>query len=623
MSAKNINAFCIDREERWAFAGNKTGQVVTVDLDDFRKVREEQLHAGTIQAMQAHPELPLIATLGKDHTARILEYDEDGRLRPVLRIPFRYLSPDDGEITYKWGHTESQALNFHPTERRLLTRTGNAGVLEVAFDDRDYEIQSITRAHEQFDVVNVAYVRGTHKILSGARGHAVLIDSGELARRWDFPFDETIHWFEHLEGSTYLLASDARLVVRLDVTDAVEPLVGEPFARDHMEHVTFNHTSGRAYASSFDRNVYEIDPETCLATGVAFAAPFKLRWIKTLEREPSVLIAQCRDGGLHRIELTNGTKSRVIKETPDALWTAVPTGDGEILVCGEGSYYHRLIPDGSDDWLRTPKFRSERVDVPTETDTYTKRMEAQADGDLVAFARTDGEILAGRNHRIEHLVTLPSAVRDIALAPSEPILYAVCEHGGIYKIDADSGDILASAERDLPVWALALNPARNLLALGERFGSILFYDADTLELAFDAEDDDYRYVKRMKWLDDDVLYYTSSGDIRTFDLRTREAEEFISLHGNTIEDFDLDASREYLIAINYRRHIHLVDFKTGDKLFNIYDQVDYSKGIRFLHPDLNPTGYPLDAITYGRAGKPFLFRVHDARINSIGPIEVE
>lgn len=623
MAAKNVNAFCIDRDEKWIFAGNKSGQVVTVDLDSFSKVREEQVHNGTIQAMQAHKTLPYIACLGKDHVVSVRRYDDGGHLYPVFKIPFRNLSPDDGEEQYRWGHTESQALNFHPTEKRLITRTGNAGVLEVAFDDDGYEILSITRAHEEFDVVNVAYVEGTHKILSGARGHAVLLEDGKLVKRWDFPFDETIHWFEHLENNTYLLASDARLVVRLHVDDAEPPLVGDPFARDHMEHVTFNQHSGRAFASSFDRNVYEIDPLTCAAKGVVFAAPFKLRWIKTLERDPSTLIAQCRDGGLHRVELGNGARHVAIKETPDALWTAVQTGDGELLVCGEGRYYHKLTPQSSDDWLRTPQFESRRVEVPAASDTYTKRVVRQEAGDLIAFARTDGEVLVGTEGDVRSLVTLPSAVRDIALEPSVPVLYVVCENGGIYKLDANSGEILASHIRDLPVWALALNPTRGLLAVGERFGSILFLNTEDLGLAFDAEDTAYRYVKRMKWIDEDVLFYTSSGDIRTFDLRERKAEEYISLHGNTIEDFDVDEERNYLVAINYRRHITLVDFNTKEQLFSIYDQVDYSKGIQFLCSKTNLTGYKADVVTYGRAGKPFLFRVHDSRIIAMGPVPVE
>ena len=63
-----------------------------------------------------------------------LRYDEQGALTKLGAVSVRYLKPaSDAELPHPIPHAYSQnhALGFHDTERRLVTRTGNAAVLEL------------------------------------------------------------------------------------------------------------------------------------------------------------------------------------------------------------------------------------------------------------------------------------------------------------------------------------------------------------------------------------------------------------------------------------------------------------------------------------------------------------
>ena len=144
-----------------------------------------------------------------------------------------------------------------------------------------------------------------------------------------------LHWIEHLHGDTYLIASDLGLVARINLSSEEVPIMGDRFAHDDMEFLTYNKTSNRAFATSFDRNVYEIDPVSCQSKGIIYQPGYKCVWAKTLEREPSTLIVQSRNGGLFKADVNTGETIAVIKETPDALWTSLVMPNGNLIAAGE------------------------------------------------------------------------------------------------------------------------------------------------------------------------------------------------------------------------------------------------------------------------------------------------
>ena len=152
------------------------------------------------------------------------------------------------------------------------------------------------------------------------------------------------------------MASDLRFVARIDIAEENAVLIGEQFTRDDLEHVTYNQRAARAFVGSFDRNIYEIDPERCCPTRIGFRAPFKCRWVKTLERSPATGLVQCRNGGLYKVNLDTGEQLAELKFTPDALWTAVSEADGTLAVMGEGNRMVRITPCCVDPMSRVVQF---------------------------------------------------------------------------------------------------------------------------------------------------------------------------------------------------------------------------------------------------------------------------
>ncbi len=619
MSWSKINAFCVDKDENWIVAGDIGGRLSTIGIEDFKISSSAQACAGTISVVASHGRLPYIAALGMDQTLTVWNQDSSGALTLVFSLSLRDIKCDNDTEEYLPVITQSQALAFHPTKKRLATRSGNGGLLELEFDEAGYKIISTTRIDEVFDLVTVRYTTDSESILSGfAGGHAALSKDGKVLRRWALD-REDIHWFEHIDAQTYLIASDSRRAIRLDLSDSGEPLMGKPFALDDVEHVTYNRTSRRAFASSFDRNIHEIDVQTCLKTRIAFQAPFKCRWIKSLERNPSVLIVQCRNGGLYKVDLETSRALAVLKSTPDALWTAVKTRENTLLLGGEGETLTELTAhDASGAYHRKTGFTARVLPLNTVSPSYTKRMAVHPDNGLIAFARTDGEILVGNAGQASLLVKLDSAVRDIEFHPSEPVLYACCEDGQVLKIAVATGDILGRYQSALPAWSLALNAQANILAVSERMGSLLFLDSAGMTLV--DKESRHTYAKRMKWIDADRLLYVKSTSLWRYDLRRRAAEELVTPRGSSIEDFSWDPGRRYLVMINYSRNLILSDFETGRTLSTVPDQMDYSKGVMWLDAGVSRSGYPYEFISFGRAGVPSLFQVHDSKILTLGPV---
>lgn len=623
INARKFESFCIDPTERWMFAGNVSGQIAVIDIDRFAIVNEVQAHAGVIHAMAAHPRLPYVAALSSDGCVSIWRFDGKGGLWPLCIALTRDVIPSNDTVYIPYVESMSQPLAFHDAERRLVTRSGNGGLLELAFDDAGgVRVLSCVRLHRDYDTLTARYVKDSDLVLSGSRdGEVVLSHQGTVLRSWQFG-DAGVHWAEHIAGATYLLADDRRFVVRLDISNEHDPVVGPVFTRDDLEHVTYNHTSGRAFVAGFDRNVYEIDPETCRPLGVVFPAPFKLRWVKTLEHAPSVMLVQCRNGGLYKVDVETGQCLAVIKETPDALWTAVATPEGEILIAGEGEFLLRIRVQSRDPISRSPIFRVERQPLDIRPGSYTKRMVRQPSTGYLILGRTNGDLIVGKGTEFPCLANMGSAVRDVAVHPDKPEIFIACEDGHAYALDLESGKVLhaflSPRELTLPIWCLAYNPERDLLAFAERGGSLWVVSARDFRPVLELPDC-YR-PKRMKWVDADILLLNQTDKLYRLDLRAGERSLLVEDVGNTIEDFIWDARQQYLVLIYYNCGIVLCDFWTGMKLSVVPDQMDYSKGLIWVDTGGDPSLYPWDFLTFGRSGQAHHFRIHDQKVLALGPV---
>jgi WD40 repeat protein len=621
IAARKVKSFCMDPDERRLYAGTLSGQIWSVDIDAFRIEREVQAHPGGIIAMASHPTLPYVASMGMDRSVVVWRRSGGGALDRLFDIRIRDVRCDNDTVHYAPIMSVAQALAFHDTERRLVTRSGNAGVLELRFDDERYEIVRCLRQHGTDDVVTVRYLKDSGLVFSGSNaGRVAITDEGNVVNAWRFGH-ETIHWAEHIAGSEYLLASDTRCVIRLDVTGARAPVVGPKFTRDDLEHVTYNRASGRAFASSFDRNIYEVDVETCEPKGIAYRTPFKCRWIKTLERDSNVLLVQCRNGSLYKADLRDGSTVAAIRETPPALWTAAKAPGRRIFFAGEGDQLLTLQADGADRASRLPRFEAVRRTLPVDPFAYTKRMVVQKSTGLLILGRTDGDIVTGDGNEFRKLLRLPTPIRDVAVHDSEPLIYVAGENGHVYKIDLAEKRILLEYEstQGEPVWSLAYNADRDLLALGEREGRMVLLRGGDFSEVRDSITN--RRPKRMKWLDADRLILGHSARLFLLDGTDDWLQRsFVDHQGNTIEDFIWDPQHRYLVLLNYQRNAILCDLATGTSLHECSDQMDYTKGALWLDEDLDSSGYGYYFLTFGRSGAVHLFAIHDEKILSIGPV---
>jgi hypothetical protein len=615
-SSRKISSFTVCPREDFLFAGNLRGEVLVVQVDDLVVVGSLQVHVGAIEVVAAHQSLPYVAAMSMDRSVSLIDVSDP--LRPTLqeRFVFRDIKCWNDEWEVAANHSLSQALTFHPTERRLAVRSGNAGVLELDFSGGSLKPIHCTRLHGDTDLVTLRYVQGGEALLSGAGGDVVLSRNGHELRRWNFG-NFNNHWFEPVDGEHYLIACDELFVIRIDLSDVNEPVLGGKLTRDDLEHVTYNRATGRAFAAGFDGDVYEIDPANCSRIGVAWRAPYKLRWIKTLEREPATLLAYCFNGGIYKVNLDSQRIIEVLKHTPHTIWTALREGD-RLLLAGEGDVVRPVDLTGVDPRTGAPIF-TPGVPIPKgRAASYTKRMAFGARG-LVLGQRL-GEVWEIRADEQRLVVSLEQEIRDLATVPGQSIAYVCTERGRAIKLDIESGTILGvyESERGEPLWSLAYNQERDLLATAERRGELIVIDCKTMKPVYKGAYQTGR-PKRMKWCGD-VLLFVQTGRLLRFDLASRTIESYIADCENTIEDFIWDDARQYLVVVGYRTEVVLCDFRTGAKLSVVPDQADFTKGLAWVAPQAFPGAYPLDFVTFGRSGTGHLFRIHNERLLALGPI---
>ncbi|QNQ08505.1 WD40 repeat domain-containing protein [Sphingomonas alpina] len=611
-SSRKIGSFALAPDEEILIAGTLGGEVLVVHVDDFTVLERQRVHSGAIEAVAAHPTLPYVAAMSMDRSVSVFE-----RQGPSLRLLDRFIFRDvpcrNDATVVPSAHSLSQALTFHPSEKRLAVRSGNAGVLELDFPDDRLTIRHCTRFHHDLDLVTLRYADADGSLISAAGGHAVLSRDGIELRSWDLG-NFNLHWFEPLGDDEYLIACDELYVIRLDIRDRTEPLRGHHLTRDDLEHVTYNSTSQRAFAGGFDGTVYEIDPKTCDYRRIAWLAPYKMRWIKTLERAPDTLIAHCFNGGLYKVDLATQSVIATIKDTPNAVWTCLRDGD-TLYFAGEGDTVGRVE-------LGEPDPVTGRITVtpgtpiakpPSNGSTYTKRMAMGVAGLLLA--QKNGQLIEMGQDGARQICDVGEEVRDLAAVPGQPVAYVCTERGAVFRVDTASGDIVKAYQNRLrePIWSLAYHPLRDIIAFAERRGDIMLCDGNLKPLLSFGPTS---RPKRMKWCGD-TLIYVDTCELRRFDLLTQNVSDYVDNCGNTIEDFIWDESRRYLALVNYRTELVLCDFATGVKLSVVPDQPDFSKGLVWM---TRPDGYPFDLATFGRSGTGHQFRIHNERCMAMGPI---
>ncbi|MDY7228155.1 hypothetical protein [Hyalangium rubrum] len=624
---RKISAFAVDPTEQYVFAATIGGQLFSVHVDDFTIDSEVQSHTAGIEAVAVHPTLPYLATLGVDYKVVLWDREDPRRLRKLQTVNLRDIQSD--EYNYSTQLPLSCPLAFHPTERKLLTHNPNGALTEIAFDEaRSESLWAVGLFQEAdgmaYDVDYVRYLVGSDLIFcSTFGGHVAVVDPRkpqEPLVRWRYD-KRTIHCAAHVEGTDYLLASDTRRVIRFDASGKKQPLVGPPVVRDHLEQVSLNKVSGRALVSSFDRTVVEIDPVTCERKRVVLETPFKLRWIHNFERDPDQVVVQCRNGALYRADLSRKRPIGVIKHTPNALWTGARVSSRELVIAGEGPEQLRVRVEEANPATMETRLSAKWETLPASRGSYAKRMVRHEPTRSLVQARSDGNILVIREGVTRPLVRLPSPLRDIAAAPEGNDLFAITEDGRAYRIDLETGRIAAEYfTGEEPLWSLAYNPERRLLAVCERQGQLTILRAEDLSVALNVQDS--WAPKRMAWRDADRLLVGRGAELYQLNVATGAMEQAIPRIGNTIEDFAWDDERRYLALCTYLRRIYVFDFKTFRELSSTGFDLDFPKGVLWLPRDRADGAHPYEFLAFGRSGVVRRYWVHDDYLHQMGVVEI-
>lgn len=618
MSWHKIESFAVSNDEQYIYAGTISGEILTINTKTFEILSRTQSHAGKISAIASHTSLPYLATRVGGWRVNLWKQDSQGKIKHLFEINLCKL-----DSNYKTSVIEAadQAIAFHSNTSRLVTKSSQNSVVEIEFDESGFKIINCLNVAQSDPIVTVRYLVNSHKILVGTSpGKVFLVENGIVLKLWHLS-DEDIHWFEHIGGNTYLVAGDSRQVIQLDTSGSKPPLIGSTFAQDDFEHITYDQATGEAFASSFDRNVYVIDPLICEPIRILWKAPFKCRWIYILKTYPHTLIVQCRNGGLYKIDTLTSDVIAEIKETPNALWTASKSPDGRIFIAGEGNKFAELRPyNASNIHRRMTSFISEQVELKPYSNSYTKRLAVNPKTGMLALGRTDGEIFIYDNGTIQFLIRLDSAIRDLKFDNQFPFLYVACEDGKLIKLSTSNGSLVDSWYSSLPLWALALNEDKRILAVSEREGQLIFIDLETFFPI--KHESNHTYSKRMKWVDEDTLLYGSGDRILKYNLRTETSCSYVNNTGNSIEDFAWDNNKKYLVMINYNRRIILCNYLTGNVLDIVYDQIDFSHGIIWIDDDINKSGDPNEFFTFGRTGELCFYKVYEDCIVSNGNLDL-
>lgn len=540
-------------------------------------------------------------------------------LRPLLSVELRHIDAVNDHVQIPAIHSLSQALTFHPFKNVLATRTANSAVAELTFGEHGmYELIHATRLHGDEDLVTLRYTADGTALLSGSiRGEVALSQYGAVLQRWRFG-DRAIHWFEPLGDEAYLLASDMRYVVRLDIRSG-DAVIGPQFTRDDLEHVCYSPVHGYAVVTGFDKNIYSIGIADCVPHEIIYTAAFKCRWASFCGPGDESLLYHSFNGGLYKLAMYSRTIIAQVKETPDVIWTGAHLADGRYLFAGEGDRLLGLVTGPGNAVQRVPSLELMHVPLRQHGMGYIKRIVAGGPLGEAALVSTSGDIfLVDGAGAVQKRFEIPGVIRDAAWSHQLSRLLVCTEAGNVFQVDVLSESVsqIFASPRAQPLWAIAVDDVTGRIAVAERRGKVCFIDPVILALI----DDSVLSVrpKRIKWDGAGRLLLNLGDKIDRYWPQLQKREPYLPSVGNTIEDFAWDAGRRYLVAISYRTDIYLCDFASGELLHTVADQIDYSKGVLFLTPQ--ECVYPLHFVTFGRSGSLHLFRIHNERIHALGPI---
>jgi WD40 repeat protein len=615
---RSYRAYALESTERFLYAGDIGGRLRVIDVDSFTITAELQAHGGVIERMAAHPTLPYFATLCADQTIGIWRH-EGATVTRVHLIDLRTIEPENAEdySFLQTAHSESIALNFHPTERRFLSRNAIGAPCEVVFDDEAWRTSwchGYPRDGGMSETISIHYLPDGRVAFTTNAGTVRVIRVGDAAQRAtpDFEFTseygQAIHELCQVDGLVYLAPSDGRHIVRFDFSGKTPPLVGPLITRDDVETISHCPATGRTFATSFDRNVYEIDPETCAAKRIAVRTPFKLRWHSVLKREPSTMIVQCRNGSLYKLDLRRKSVTAALREGPNALWSGVALPGGDVVIAGEGSSVLRLSRNGREPSTEATSYRATWEVTGANPGAYTKRAVYHAPTDTILLGRTDGQLRALGPKGDRLVAELGSPVRDVATNAEGHIAYVATEDGTAHRIDLETSKVTATFRtEEEPIWAIAVNPERHLMAVSERYASLLLVDTRTMKKT--GEIKKAPRAKRMKWLDKDTLIFSRSTILYRLNVETGDCTSLIQEVLNTVEDFAWDPERRYFAAIGYHREISLYDMRSFEHFHTTTFDMDYPKGLIWLND--RASGRPSELLVHGRSGVARRYIVHN------------
>lgn len=335
-------------------------------------------------------------------------------------------------------------------------------------------------------------------------------------------------------------------------------------------------------------------------------APFKCRWIKVLEKDCNVMIVQCRNGGIYKINILTSEVIAYYKDTPDALWTADKYKDGFILA-GEGNYFYQYMPRYYNEQALKYDYKVKRIEINDNEFSYTKRLICTGE-EKIFFARTNGKLFAFDGNRAKLIFEAFSAIRDITYDfYDKSLIYFVCENGQLIKLNIDSEESEILYQSNTSLWALAYRPNSPEIYFADRKRNIYSLNLKTHKT--NKHEFEMGFIKRMRFIDEDTLLFSRSSRLMKYSISKSEFSCLIDLP-NTVEDMIWDDNKKYIILISYTRNIYLLDFSTGELLHEQGQAIDYIKGGLYLSDG--------DFITFGRCGKPFYNRINDERLIPYG-----
>lgn len=604
-----IHSFGRIEESRWIVAGDKSGHLIIVDAMSFQIISVDKVHSGCVSSI--HICGNHFASMAHDNTVAYGSVSAEGVLEIHECLNTRYYRSTDYEDVY----CLTQAICI--TDNHLVTVTSNMEV--ICFAIQQGLEKQWSRLVSDTDTIITVCIEGNRLMCGTNLGAIHILDlaSSETVEVIDFEeIDETIHWIEPIAEQRYLVATDARCLVDLNTADMSKTVISRQFAKDDFEHLTVCQRTGRIFASSFDRNIYEIDQDDINRIELFATTQFKVRWLDVVydESGKAAVIAQIRDGSLIKIDDATREVTGVIKTTPATIWSGCIMNDNRIVYAGEGT---QAVSADIDHGSVLATISHEHI-----VQGYVKRMASIPQGQNVLYvtARTDGAVdyfqLNAEGEPLEpaqRLIQLESACRDICLFNRQSrILAAVAlENGYVHIVDVESQSIIVSIEGDEPVWSLGVSPDHQLLACAQRRGyARVFETTEFTELISCVSS----LPKRLKWYSNEGFYLTSSATVDrvSFDSEQWSHERpFIEANNNTVEDFDWDDLKRYIVTIDYNETITLYD-SLGEPLDSVYGDTDVMKGIQFLHGDRRD-----QFVTYGRKGALKLFEIHNEQINFV------